>query len=386
MENTETKFLQFGTPEQPFKLLSGDSLSHATLAYETYGKLNEDRSNAVLVFHALSGSQHAAGFTKSVEGIGDRWTDECQPGWWDGFIGSGKAIDTDTFFVICANYLGGCYGSTGPSSINPETGNPYGASFPRITIADIVRSQMRLLDALNIKKLHGVIGASLGGILALSLATRYPDRVGLVIPLATGSAVTPLQRIHNFEQVFAIETDPMFNGGNYDLAKPPNRGLSVARMIGHKTYVSLAAMQERARDEIVSQSDNLAWYQLSSTLESYMVHQAQKFTKRFDANTYLRIINAWQQFDLAAEALCDSLDEVFVRCRNQKFLIFSIDSDVCFYPEEQAHLAEQLKNAGADATRITVHSDKGHDAFLLEPVLFQPYLRAFLSENNGFGR
>jgi homoserine O-acetyltransferase len=168
------------------------------------------------------------------------------------------------------------------------------------------------------------------------------------------------------------------------LNRPPNRGLSVARMIGHKTYVSLVAMQERARDQIISQSDNLAWYRLSSTLESYMLHQAQKFTKRFDANTYLRIISAWQQFDLAAEALCDSLDEVFIRCRGQKFLIFSIDSDVCFYPEEQAQLAEQLKNAGADATRITVHSDKGHDSFLLEPVLFQPYLRAFLSEDNGF--
>ncbi len=384
MEITETQFLQFATPEQPFKLLGGESLKDAVLAYETYGKLNEDRSNAVLVFHALSGSQHAAGMTAAVDGVGDRWTDECQVGWWNDFIGPDKAIDTDSFFVICCNYLGGCYGSTGPGSTNPETGRPYGASFPRISFADIVRSQVRLLDSLGIKKLHGVVGASLGGSLAQSLATRYPDRVGRVVLIATNSAVTPLQRIHNFEQVFAIENDPLFNGGDYDPSKPPNRGLAVARMIGHKTYVSLVAMQERARDEIVSQSDNLAWYQLTSTLESYMLHQAQKFTKRFDANTYLRIISAWQQFDLAAEALCESIDEAFVRCRNQKFLIFSIDSDVCFYPEEQAQLADQLKNAGADATRITVHSDKGHDAFLLEPVLFQPYLRAFLAENNGF--
>ncbi len=384
MEKTQTQFLRFGTPEQPFKLLNGESLSDGQIAYETYGTLNKNRSNAVLVFHALSGSQHAAGFTESVDGISDRWTDECQTGWWNDFIGPKLAIDTNSFFVICCNYIGGCYGSAGPSSTNPATGKPYGASFPRVAIADIVRSQMRLINELGIKKLHGVVGASLGGILALSLATRYPDRVGLVVPIATGSAVTPLQRIHNFEQVFAIENDPDFNDGNYSLDRPPNRGLSVARMIGHKTYVSLAAMQERARDQIISQADNLAWYRLSSTLESYMLHQVKKFTKRFDANTYLQIISAWQQFDLAAEALCASIEDVFVRCRGQKFLIFSIDSDVCFYPEEQAQLADQLKAAGADATRITVHSDKGHDAFLLEPVLFQPYLRAFLAENNGF--
>lgn len=384
MKRVETKFLKFATSDRPFKLVGGDSLCDAILAYETYGQLNANRSNAVLVFHALSGSQHAAGFNETVAGMGERWTEECQIGWWDDFIGPDKAIDTDSFFVICCNYLGGCYGSTGPSSINPETGRPYGAGFPRITLSDIVRSQMRLLDELGIRKLHGTVGASLGGILGLSLATRYPDRVGKVIQIATGSVVTPLQRIHNFEQVLAIENDPEFNGGDYDLNSPPNRGLAVARMIGHKTYISLEAMQERARNEIVSPSDDLAWYHLSSTLESYMLHQAQKFTKRFDANTYLRIINAWQHFDLVAESQSVSLNEVLVRCRGQKFLVFSIDSDVCFYPEEQSVLTERLKNAGVEATRITVHSDKGHDAFLLEPVLFQPYLRAFLSENNGF--
>jgi homoserine O-acetyltransferase/O-succinyltransferase len=384
LHNAETRFLKFATPDEPFPLAGGDSLSEGVLAYETYGQLNEARSNALLVFHALSGSQHAAGWNPAVEGLGERWTDECQTGWWNDFVGPDKAIDTDSFFVICCNYLGGCYGSTGPSSINPETNRPYGAGFPRITFSDIVGSQMRLLDQLGIQKLHAAVGASLGGILALNLATRYPDRVAKVVQIATGATTTPLQRIHNFEQVYAIENDPAFNGGDYDPAAQPNRGLAVARMIGHKTYVSLTAMQERARDELVSPADNLAWYQLSSTLESYMLHQAQKFTRRFDANTYLRIISAWQRFDLAADCRTASLEDAFVRCRGQKFLIFSIDSDVCFYPEEQALLAEHLKNAGVDATRITVHSDKGHDAFLLEPTLFQAYLRAFLSENNGF--
>jgi homoserine O-acetyltransferase len=375
----ETRFQNVATPDRPLRLFNGQALPEVTLAYETYGRLNDAGSNAVLLFHALSGSQHAAGFNPGVEGVGDRWTDECQTGWWDEFVGPGKALDTDEHFVICANYLGGCYGSTGPTSIDPATGRAYGGRFPALHVSDIVNSQMRLLDALGVGRLHAVVGASLGGIMALNLATRFPERVERVIPIATGMEVTPLQRIHNFEQVFAIETDPRFRGGDYDGEDPPVQGLSVARMIGHKTYVSLEAMQERARSECISSADNLAWYQLTSTLESYMLHQAQKFTRRFDANTYLRIVNAWQQFDLAAEAACASLEEAFARCRGQRFHIFSIDSDVCFYPEEQALLADQLKRADVDATRITVHSEKGHDSFLLEPVLYEPYIRAFLA-------
>ena len=382
METVETQFLRIATPEHPLELLCGDTMSDVRIAYETYGELNADRSNAVLVFHALSGSQHAAGINPAVKGLGPRWTEECQTGWWDDFVGPSKAINTDKFFVICANYLGGCYGSTGPGAIDPETGQPYGSRFPAITISDIVDSQVRLLDALELPVLHAAVGASLGGVLSLDLATRYPGRVNRVAPIATGCSVTPLQRIHNFEQAFAIEADPNFKGGDYDAADPPARGLAVARMIGHKTYVSLAAMQERARTEFISKSDNLEWYQLSSTLESYMLHQSQKFTQRFDANTYLRIINAWQRFDLAQEAGCPTIKEAFEKCVGQRYHIFSIDSDVCFYPEEQGQLAEQLKSAGVEATRITVHSEKGHDAFLLEPILFEPYLRAFL-ENGG---
>ncbi len=380
LETVQTQFLELTSSGQPFSLYHGGSLRQARLAYETYGRLNADRSNAVLVFHALSASHHAAGFNPAVEGVGERWTDECQVGWWDGFIGPGRAIDTNRFFVICANWLGGCYGSTGPCSINPDTGSLYRATFPRLALADQVNAQVRLLDALGIDRLHAAIGASLGGILTLSLAMRFPERVRMVLPMATGARITPLQLIHNFEQIFAIESDPHFNGGNYDAVSPPNRGLAIARMIGHKTYVSLAAMQERARDEIVSSSDDLAWYHLSSTLESYMLHQAQKFTRRFDANTYLRIVDAWQRLDLAAEAGCATLDEAFARCRNHKFLVFTIDSDVCYYPDEQAELMDFLKRAGADATRITVHTEKGHDSFLLEPNLYQPYFRALLME------
>lgn len=381
METVQTQFLPLTRPGVPFALADGTPLADARLAYETYGQLNASKSNAVLLFHALSASQHAAGFNPGVDGIGDRWTDECQTGWWDGFIGPGKALDTDQFFVVCANWLGGCYGSTGPSSLNPATGKPYGASFPGLAMVDQVNAQVQLLDALGIERVQAAIGASLGGVLTLLLAMKYPDRVNRVIPIATGARITPLQRIHNFEQIFAIESDPAFEQGNYDLAAPPRRGLAMARMIGHKTYVSLAAMQERARDEIVSRSDHLSWYDVTSTLESYILHQSEKFTHRFDANTYLRILNAWQRMDLPAEVGCETLEQAFMRCRNHKFLIFSIDSDVCFYPEEQAELMDNLKQVGADATRLTVHTDKGHDSFLLEPDLYRPYIRAFLFEN-----
>ncbi len=378
MQRTETQFFQLATEGRPFFLQSGEALAPATLAYETYGTLNAARSNAIVVFHALSGSQHAAGWTESVPGVGARWTEECQPGWWDDFIGPGRGIDTSHFFVICVNYLGGCYGSTGPGSVDPRTGRPYGPRFPQLTVADIVDSQMALLDHLGIGTLHAAVGASLGGLMALSLATRYPERVRTIIPFATGVAITPLQRLHNFEQICAIESDPNFRGGDWYGGPPPDRGLALARIIGHKTFVSLSAMEERARTEIVRRDDSLAWYQLRNPLESYMLHQGRKFVKRFDANTYLRVLDAWQRFDLVREAVASDLVALFSRCRKQNYLVFTIDSDACFYPHEQARLMEILKQAGVDATRITVHSEKGHDSFLLEAHLYRPFLRAVL--------
>lgn len=378
MRPVETQFYELASATRPFFLQSGETLAPATLAYETYGTLDARRDNAILVFHALSGSQHAAGLNPAVPGIGERWTDEVHAGWWDGFIGPGQGLDTDRFFVICVNYLGGCYGSTGPASIDPRYGKPYGPRFPQLTIADIVDSQLALLDHLGIATLHAALGASLGGLLALSLATRYPERVRTVIPFATGLRTTALQRLHNLEQICAIESDPDFDGGDYYEGRPPDRGLALARMIGHKTFVSLAAMEERARAEIVRRDDTLAWYQLRSPLESYMLHQGQKFVRRFDANTYLRILDAWNRFDLAREAIASDPVALFQRCRRQDYLVFTIDSDACFYPEEQAFLMEILKKAGVNATRITVHSDKGHDSFLLEPHLYRPFLRAIL--------
>lgn len=373
---TATQFFHLGSADEPFEFASGDKLPGITVAYETYGKLNDKGSNAILLFHALSGSQHAAGENKAIEGVGGRWTEDVHLGWWELFIGPGKALDTDRYFVICANYLGGCYGSSGPLSLNPETGRPYGKDFPPVLSSDIVRSQAALLDHLGIRTLHAVVGASVGGLLAINFATLYPDRVRIVIPIATGLSTTVLTRLTLFEQVLAIENDPHFNGGDYTEEGTPEYGLALARMISHKTFVHLDAIERRARQDVSQPNGQLAWYKVGHNVESYMLHQGKKFVKRFDANTYLRIINMWLRYDPLGDAGVGSFAELFERSRaaGHHYLVFSIDSDFCFYPEEQSLLVGELEKAGVSSMYITVHSDKGHDSFLLEPELYTPHL------------
>ncbi len=365
-----------GTPDAPFRLDSGALLPDARIAYEAYGKLNARQDNAILLFHALSGSQHAAGFTASVADAGERWTADCQRGWWDLYIGPGKVLDTDKYFVLCANYLGGCYGSTGPASVDPATGRPYGASFPAVTTKDVVRSQLCLLDQFGIERLHAVIGPSVGGLLAINFATLFPERVKLVIPVAAGPRTTVLTRLTLFEQVLAIENDPHFNGGDYYNGTAPEYGLALARMISHKTFVHLDAIERRARNDLVQSDDQLAWYRVRNNVESYMLHQGKKFVKRFDANTYLRIADMWLKFDPLKDAGVADYPALFERSRQAEhhYLIFSIDSDFCFYPEEQAELTAMLEKSGTSSMMITVHSSKGHDSFLLEPELYAPHL------------
>lgn len=367
-----TRFYVFADDEG-FELKSGGRLRPVTLAYETYGELSDQRDNAVLVFHALTGSQHAAGLNRSVPEAGRLWTDDMHVGWWDLFIGPGRALDTDRLFVVCANYLGGCYGSTGPTSPGPD-GRSWGPSFPRVGFADIVRSQIALLEHLGVDELRGVIGASTGGLAALSLATLYPERVRRVVLIGTGLDVTPLQRVHNFEQILAVENDPHFAAGRYDDERSPDRGMALARMIAHKTFISLDSMTRRSRREVKRTEDEGGWYTLNDPLESYMLHQGRKFARRFDANSYLRILDAWNRFDLLEDGRCESFEKLFVRCRDQHFLVFSIDSDACYYPDEQDGLVRVLAAAGVPHRRVTVHSEKGHDSFLLEPDLYAPYL------------
>ncbi|MCP5541748.1 MAG: homoserine O-acetyltransferase [Akkermansiaceae bacterium] len=372
----QTQFQVIGNGE-PFRFAAGGEIAAPTISYETYGSLNAEKSNAILLFHALSGSQHAAGYNP---GDGDKpspcWTEECHTGWWDAFIGPGRALDTDRFFVICANYLGGCYGSTGPASPDPATGKPYGPAFPHVGIRDVVRSQAMLLDALGIGRLHAVIGPSTGGLACLNFATTFPERVRFVVPVATGIRTTVLNRIILLEQILAIENDPHFRGGDYYDGPAPQLGLTLARMISHKCFVHLDAIERRARRDVVQPEDHFTWYSVADQVESYMLHQGKKFVSRFDANTYLRICEMWSRFDPVREGDAEDLTDLFSRSaeHGHRYLVFSIDEDYCFYPEEQAALVRALKRAGVSAMHITVHSDKGHDSFLLEPELYTPHI------------
>ena len=370
---TKTRFLEIGSP---FPLRDGGTLPQVRIAYETWGELNAEKSNAILVCHALSGSHHAAGRNASIEGVGQLWQEEMHAGWWDDMIGPGKAIDTKKHFVICANYLGGCYGSTGPGSVNPETGRHWGSSFPAVTATDQVNALALLLDELGIGALHAIVGPSVGGLVALSITTRLPERVRNVIAIASGFKTTVLNRLILFEQILAIENDPHFNGGDYYEGEAPTYGLALARMISHKTFVHLNSIERRARKDVVQPDDVLAWYKVRDQFQSYMLHQGKKFVQRFDANTYLRIIDLWSRFDATLEGDAETPAALFQRSRaaNQRWLVFSIDSDFCFYPEEQAELVKHLERAKVDCMHITVHSEKGHDSFLLEPNLYTPHI------------
>ncbi len=367
---------QFFHHPHPFPLKSGETLPGLTLAYESYGTLNAEKDNAIVLFHALSGSHHAAGHCQDVPGTDGRWVADVQEGWWDDYIGPGKALDTTKYFVLCVNYLGGCYGSTGPASINPTTGQRWGSAFPHISVLDVVRSQMLLLDSLGIRVLHAAVGPSIGGLMAQTLAFHFPDRVRLVVPIASGGRTTVLNRLSLFEQILAIENDPHFNGGDYYDGEPPTYGLALARMISHKMFVHLDAIEARAGTTIIQPDDQLTWYRLRDNVESYMLYQGKKFTHRFDANTYLRVCEMWSSFDPLADAQADGWHTLLrgVKSHGVHFLVFSIDSDFCFYPEEQAAFVRHLREGRVSVHHHTVHSDKGHDSFLLEPELYAPYL------------
>jgi homoserine O-acetyltransferase len=380
MANTEqkaTQYLKLKT-EGKYLLESGESLPEVTLAYETFGRLNYDKSNAILIFHALSGSSHVAGVNKG-EGI-PYWTEDNMVGWWDSFIGSGKIIDTDKFFVICSNCLGGCYGSTGPSTINPVIGNKYGGKFPQISIGDMAKAQKRLVDELGIKKLFAVIGGSMGGEEALEFSILYPAIVEKVMLIGSCAYTSRLNKVLNFEQIFAIEEDPNFNHGDYYDSKSPEKGLCLARMIAHKTYVDIVKIDERAKNEIVQKEDDLKLYRLKHKIESYMLHQGKKFVKRFDANTYLRILQAMQDFDLRKKYGNGDLVEAFKKLNTNpsiQFLVVTITSDVAFFPEEQEEMVRAFNIAGVRNKYQIVDSDKGHDSFLVETEKYG-FIKEFL--------
>jgi len=355
------------------ELECGKSLDVVDVAYETYGRLDRDGDNAVLICHALSGNAHAAGYNSA----GDT-----KPGWWDAQVGPGKPIDTNRYFVICSNILGGCSGTTGPSSINPATQRPYGLDFPIITIADMVKVQKLLVDRLGVKKLLAVVGGSMGGMQVLQWAVQYPDIVRAAIPIATTTRLGAQSLAFDAVGRNAILADADFNNGQYKNDKGPDRGLAIARMIGHITYLSEQGMHEKFGRELKAAQDYRYQFNSEFAVETYLDYQGQIFVERFDANSYLYITKAMDYFDL--EKKYGSLTKAFANtsCR---FLVMSFTSDWLFTPEQSKAVVNALVANRRDVSYCNIRSPYGHDAFLLEPETLGLFISSFLQATHKGG-
>lgn len=353
--------------EDILELESGKKLKNVQVAYETYGKLNESKDNAILLLHALTGDAHAAGHHQ-----GDN-----KPGWWDIMVGSGKAFDTDKYFIICSNVLGGCKGTTGPSSINPDTGSVYGLDFPVITIDDIVKVQKKLIDYLGVKKLC-VAGGSMGGMQAMEWSVQYKEMVTHTIIIASTSRLSAQGIAFNTVGRNAILSDQNWNKGNYYDAKRPEKGLAIARMVGHITYLCEESMHEKfARRFQDKESPNFS-FDIDFEVESYLAHQGQIFVDRFDANSYLYITKAIDYFDLAAKY--GSLEEAF-NGTDAKFLVISFSSDWLFPSSQSKEIVNALMKNQKDVSFCEIESPYGHDAFLLEHQTQTKIIKSFLAED-----
>ncbi|ABC78370.1 homoserine O-acetyltransferase MetX [Syntrophus aciditrophicus] len=366
MDQVETRYFNFAEPSENLDLESGEKLGPVTLAYETYGCLNAQKSNAVLICHALSGDAHAAGYHAG----------EQKPGWWDNMIGAGRAFDTDRYFVLCSNVIGGCKGSTGPASLNPATGKPYGLSFPVITIRDMVEAQRRLIDFFGIERLLCVAGGSMGGMQALQWAASYPQRVRSVIAIATTARHSPLQIAFNEVIRQSIMADRTWRSGDYYDYGPPDRGLAIARMIGHITFMSEASMEQkfsRNRTQVLKGIP----FDPEFEVGGYLKYRGNQFVKRFDANAYLYITRALDYFDLSGDRLI-SPDGV----RDARFLIISFSSDWLYPPSQSQDIVRQLKKGQVDVTSCELNSSYGHDAFLVETEGQTTLIRNFLSSSH----
>ena len=353
--------------DQALALDSGGRIAGLEIAYRTYGRLNAERSNAILVCHALTGDQHVA----SIHPITGK------PGWWTYTVGPGLPIDPDRHFIICSNVVGGCMGSTGPSSPDPATGEPYGLTFPVITIPDMVRAQAMLLDHLGVETLLAVIGGSLGGMQVLQWAADYPQRLFSAVCIAAAPRHSAQNiALHEVGRQ-AIMADPDWRGGDYArLGVRPEKGLAVARMAAHITYLSEAALQRKFGREL--QRDGLSWgFDADFQVESYLRHQGARFVERFDANSYLYITRATDYFDLAASH-GGVLAEAFRAARDVRFCVLSFTSDWLYPTTESRDIVRALNAAGARASFVEIESDKGHDAFLLDEPVLHAALTGFL--------
>ncbi|QJD71930.1 homoserine O-acetyltransferase [Marinobacterium sp. LSUCC0821] len=354
--------------DEPLELCSGKVLPSYELMVETYGELNSEASNAILICHALSGHHHAAGFHSM---------DEKKPGWWDSSIGPGKPIDTNRFFVVALNNLGGCHGSTGPTSINPETGLQYGPDFPVVTVRDWVNSQARLADRLGIQRWAAVVGGSLGGMQAMQWSIDYPDRLGHALVIASSSKLTAQNIAFNEVARQAITKDPQFHEGRfYEHDVLPKTGLALARMIGHITYLSDDGMGEKFGREM--KSDKLSFdFNTQFQVESYLQYQGERFSTAFDANTYLLMTKALDYFDPASE-----FDNDLAKALSKAscgFLVVSFTTDWRFAPERSREITDALVEANRDVSYAEIDSDHGHDAFLISSPRYDAVLAAYLN-------
>jgi homoserine O-acetyltransferase/O-succinyltransferase len=349
-DQIETRYFVFGNNVDGLVLENGEIMSPVQIAYETYGQLNKEKSNAILILHALTGDAHVAGFHAG----------EKSPGWWDSMVGPGKAFDTDKYYIICSNILGGCKGSTGPSSIKPGSNIPFGISFPIITIGDMVNAQVRLIDYLGINRLLAAAGGSMGGMQVLEWMFSHTDRIKSAIPISTAMKHSPQQIAFNEVGRQAIMADPKWNDGNY-FDKQPSRGLAIARMIGHITYMSDKSMAEkfgrRLKDEIEPFK-----FTAEFEVEGYLYYRGKSFVNRFDANTYLYITKAMDYFDASR----GKSPQQFLHGRDLKVLVISFKSDWLYPSYQSQEIVRACKLGGLDTTYCEIESNYGHDAFLLE--------------------
>jgi len=364
----ETEYYTFANSPNKFKMDNGLELGPITVAYETYGELNEARDNVLLVTHALTASAHAAG---------KHSPDDDYPGWWDVMIGPGRAFDTDKYFVICSNILGSCYGTTGPSSINPETDKPYGMTFPLVTVRDMVRVQKELIDHLGVKRLKSVIGGSMGGMQALEWALLYPDIVDSIILVASGAVSNPQSIAIHKVGIRAIIDDSNWDGGDYYGGEGPDKGLAIARMIGHITYLHHNWLWEKFGRKH-SDPENMK-LKLGSKfdIENYLEYQGEKFVERFDANSYIYIMRAIDLYD-GSEGY-ESLEKSFERIKCKKVFVSSFTSDWLFPTYQSKEIVQALKSNNVDVQYEEIESPYGHDSFLLEYKELTQYIKGFFS-------
>jgi homoserine O-acetyltransferase len=364
----EKKLYTFAEPPDEMMLECGAKLGPITLAYETYGTLNADKTNVVLILHALSGDSHAAGYYKP---------EDDKPGWWDNMVGPGKGIDTNKYFVVCSNIIGSCMGSTGPCTINPKTVLPYALDFPVVTIGDMIKAQKALMDHLGIDKILSVVGGSIGGMQVLEWCVQYPDMVESAIPLATTTKHSALAIAFNEVGRQAIMADPKWNQGNYYFGPKPDLGLAVARMIGHITYLSDESMRLKFGRRLQDKSDFSFNFDADFQVESYLRYQGAKFVDRFDANSFLYITKAADYYDFEKQYGNGSAVQAFSATK-AKFLVVSFTSDWLYPTYQSRDMVKAMKKNGLDVSFCEIEAEWGHDAFLISSERLTALIRGFL--------